>query len=213
MEVLFNHNTICSFIYLGNIQGALNLFEERFQSIQNQSGFFQCKIFVLSLNFALYNYLLNKKNLSLHQSCLTYYQKISQTFNLASLNKVGIEIIHHYISTQDYSIECFSHPEINKAVQYIYTHIQDTITLESVCAAINLNKCYFCTLFKMHTGQTFTQFLNEARIHIAKKLLIEAQLTLPEIAFQCGFNNYSYFCTTFKKIIGISPSEFSLHHS
>ena len=213
MEILLNHSPICSLVYLGNIEGALNLFEERFQFIQNQSGFSHCKVFVLSLNFALYNYLLNKQNLSLHQSCLTYQQKISQTFDLCALNQLGIELLRHYVSSQDYLIERFSHPEIKKAVQYIYTHIQDTLTLESVCEAINLNKCYFCTLFKMHTGQTFTQFLNEARIHTAKKLLLESQLPLPEVAFRCGFNSYSYFCTTFKKIIGISPSEFSLHSS
>lgn len=208
MEILLNHSPICSLVYLGNIQGALDLFEERFQFIQDKTCLSQCKLFVLSVNFSLYNYILNKENLSLHQCCLTHHQKISQAFDVLSLKQAGIEMINQYATSQDYLVERFSHPEIKKAVQYIYTHIQEPLTLESVCEAINLNKCYFCTLFKTHTGQTFTQFLNEARIHTAKKLLLETQLSLPEIAFRCGFNSYSYFCTTFKKIIGSSPSEF-----
>lgn len=208
MDILLNHSPICSLLYLGNTQGALKLFEERFDTLKENNCFSQCKLFVISLNFCIYNYILIKENNSLHQCCLANNVHISNALDLASLKKAGLETISKYAGCQDYLFEKFSHPEIKKAIQYIHAHMEEPLTLESVCEAINLNKCYFCTLFKTHTSKTFTQYLNEARIHAAKKLMSETQLTLHEIAFRCGFNSYSYFCTTFKKVAGLSPSEF-----
>ena len=210
MENLLNHLPICSLLYLGNTSGALKLFEDRFDTLQSKNCFPQCKLFVSSLNFCIYNYILMKENKSLHQCCLNNNVHISNALDFATLKASGIETLSQYAHCQDYLFEKFSHPEIKKATQYIHAYMGEPLTLESVCEAINLNKCYFCTLFKTHTGQTFTQYLNEARIHTAKNLMQETQLTLHEIAFRCGFNSYSYFCTTFKKIMGISPSEFQV---
>lgn len=208
MESLLNHLPICSLLYSGNYTGALNIFETHFDHLKNEHCFPQCKIFVSSLNFCIYNYILIKENKSLHQCCLKNNVHISNALDVDSLRESGIYVIKQYAYCQDYLFEKFSHPEIKKATQYIHEHMDKPLTLESVCDAINLNKCYFCTLFKTHTGQTFTQYLNERRIHAAKRLMQETHLTLHEIAFRCGFNSYSYFCTTFKKVVGISPSEF-----
>lgn len=208
MEDLLNHIPICSLLYSGNTSSAMDLFETDFNTFKSKNCFPQCKLFVVSLNFCIYNYILIKENRSLHQCCLNNNAQISNALNISTLEQIGRDVILQYAQCQEYLFEKFSHPEIKKAVQYIHTHMNQPLTLETVCEAINLNKCYFCTLFKTHTEQTFTQYLNQVRIRTAKCLMKETHLTLHEIAFRCGFNTYSYFCTTFKKTTGISPSKF-----
>ena len=65
-----------------------------------------------------------------------------------------------------------------------------------------------CTLFKKETSQTFSSYINNARIRYAKKLLLDSTLSLDLVASKCGFQTQAYFCTTFKKLTGISPTQF-----
>nr|WP_307990781.1 AraC family transcriptional regulator [uncultured Niameybacter sp.] len=208
MEKLLNHHPICTMLYTGNYYGALKLFEDTFHEFKKEISFSQYKLFVVSLNFAIYNYILMKENISLHSCCMENHEKIQETLEPNSLMNLGKELITQYAMCTDYRFEKFTNPEIKKAIQYIHAHMDEPLTLETVCEAIHLNKCYFCTLFKQDTGFTFTQYLNQIRIHQAKHLMIDTKLSLYDIAFCCGFNNYSYFCTTFKKIVGQSPSSF-----
>lgn len=208
MEKLLNHQPICTLLYTGNYYGALKLFEDTFNEFKKDISFSQYKLFVVSLNFAIYNYILMKENISLYSCCMENHEKIQESLEPTSLMEVGKELITHYAMCTDYRFEKFANPEIKKAIQYMHAHMDEPLSLEAVCEAIHLNKCYFCTLFKNDTGFTFTQYLNKIRIHQAKYLMTDTTLSLYEIAFRCGFNNYPYFCTTFKKIVGHSPSSF-----
>ena len=208
MEKLLNHQPICALLYTGNYYGALKVFEETFSTLDKEITFPQYKLFVISLNFAIYNYILIKENISLHSCCMANHQKVQDALDSTSLKAAGIDLISQYAMCTDYRFEKFSNPEIKKAIQYMHAHMDEPLTLETVCEAIHLNKCYFCTLFKNDTGFTFTQYLNKARVQQAQHLITDTNLSLNEIAFRCGFNNYSYFCTTFKKFVGYSPSSF-----
>ncbi|MGO1468637.1 MAG: helix-turn-helix domain-containing protein [Tissierella sp.] len=73
---------------------------------------------------------------------------------------------------------------------------------------LNVNKCYFCSLFKKETGKTFTQFLNELRVKKSMDLLKEGNLSMLDIALDVGFNNQNYYNITFKKITNKTPSEY-----
>ena len=119
----------------------------------------------------MFEYILIKENRSLHQCCLNNNAQVSNALDISTLEQIGKDVILQYAQCQEYLFEKFSHPEIKKAVQYIHTHMNQPLTLETVCEAINLNKCYFCTLFKTHTQQTFTQYLNQVRIRTAKCLI------------------------------------------
>ncbi len=132
MEILLNHSPICSLLYLGNTQGALKFFEERFDTLKENNCFSQCKLFVISLNFCIYNYILIKENNSLHQCCLANNVHISNALDLASLKKAGLETISKYAGCQDYLFEKFSHPEIKKAIA-VYTRSYGRTTYLGVC--------------------------------------------------------------------------------
>lgn len=208
METLINHQALSSLIYCGNSLGAIHFFKERYNDLKEQNCFSQCKLFVTSLNFSIYNYILLKENISLYDCCLRNNLQINLALDSNALYDVGENIIYAYSSCYDYLAEKFTHSEIKKAIYYIHNHLHEPFTLDDLCNNVGLNKCYFCTLFKTYTHSTFTQYLNTTRTNLAKKLITDTSLPLTEIAYRCGFNNYSYFCTTFKKVTGHSPHFF-----
>lgn len=61
---------------------------------------------------------------------------------------------------------------------------------------------------KALTGMTVTEFINSHRLRKASELLVLEQLTISEVAFQCGFNDPKYFSRVFRKYYGMSPSEY-----
>lgn len=97
---------------------------------------------------------------------------------------------------------------IAKAVQYVQENYQNTITLDGICEYLNLNKNYFCELFKSYMGYTFINFLNKVRIDKSCYLLTHTSYSIIEVAILVGFNNPNYFSQTFKKLIGITPTSY-----
>lgn len=73
----------------------------------------------------------------------------------------------------------------------------------------NYSPYYFGRLFKELFHTSFNQYLTTFRIEKSKELLIKSQLSVEDIAFQLGFCSTSYFCTTFKKIVGLTPKQYS----
>ena len=72
----------------------------------------------------------------------------------------------------------------------------------------NMQKAAFCRFFKKTTGKTFTELVNEYRVVHATKLLNESQLSIADICFECGFNNFSHFNKQFNEITGQSASNY-----
>jgi transcriptional regulator GlxA family with amidase domain len=66
----------------------------------------------------------------------------------------------------------------------------------------------FCRYFKKVTGKTFTKLVNEYRVVHATKLLTESQMSITDISFECGFNNFSHFNKLFKEFTGKSASKY-----
>lgn len=63
--------------------------------------------------------------------------------------------------------------------------------LEEVAGMANMSSTAFCRYFKSRTNKTVIHFINELRVGNAHKLLIETQLNIDQICFECGFNNVS----------------------
>ncbi|NNK70244.1 MAG: AraC family transcriptional regulator, partial [Flavobacteriaceae bacterium] len=77
-----------------------------------------------------------------------------------------------------------------------------------VSEVASMSKNAFCRYFKKRTNKTYIQFLNELRVEQASKLLLSRpDLTIAEIAEQCGFQNISNFNRQFKGIKNMTPSQ------
>lgn len=103
--------------------------------------------------------------------------------------------------------KCFN-PYIKKAIEYVHKNYENDITITSICQHLNINKSYFCSIFKNDTGQTFSYFLNHFRVEKSKKLLQSTDLSLLDIAISVGFNNQNYYSMVFKKFTNKTPSQY-----
>lgn len=98
---------------------------------------------------------------------------------------------------------------IARAKKYILDHCTEDISLNEVAAELNISPGYFSTIFKQHTGVGFIDYLTEKKIDQAKKLLRESDYKIYEVSNLLGYQNPYYFSKVFKKITGVTPSEFS----
>ncbi|KAA0129643.1 AraC family transcriptional regulator [Chryseobacterium sp. SN22] len=129
-----------------------------------------------------------------------------------------LEILEDLATTQDYRIlnagkyylqtQVEDNERINIIFNYVKDHFREQITLEEVAGLANMKVPSFCRYFKKITNKTFTHFVNEYRITHSLKLLAEQPLSITEVCFESGFNNFSYFNKTFKEYIKKSPSQY-----
>jgi two-component system response regulator YesN len=97
---------------------------------------------------------------------------------------------------------------IFKAKDWIDAHFCEEVTLDEAAAKVQLSPYYFSKLFKESLGQTFIDYLTQKRIELSKNLLISTEKTFKEICFEVGYHDPNYFSRVFKKITGLTPSEF-----
>ncbi len=84
----------------------------------------------------------------------------------------------------------------------------EELNLKRISEEIHLHPYYIGRIFKKYTGKHFNQFLNDYRIHKAKEILNSKNIKIADLAKEVGIPNLSYFCSLFKKEIGISPGEY-----
>lgn len=97
---------------------------------------------------------------------------------------------------------------IEETVAYINEHLTDDLSLEFLAQKASLSPYYFTRIFKKETGFTPHEYLIAARINTAKFLLKNTSASIKEICFGTGFSNESSFCTTFKKWVKQTPSDY-----
>ncbi len=91
------------------------------------------------------------------------------------------------------------------AMEYIENNYKTKITLDCISSALHIDKFNFCKSFKLATGMTFVEYLNLRRLKNAEEMLMQTNLPISEIAFECGFTSIQNFNHFFKKSKGISP--------
>ncbi|MGM0113509.1 helix-turn-helix domain-containing protein [Enterococcus sp. DIV0187] len=98
--------------------------------------------------------------------------------------------------------------QIQQAIKYIKSNFHRSITLAETAKHVYFSTYYFGKLFKKETGLTFISYLNHVRIMQAEELLSNTTMSISIISQSVGFSQNSYFCKIFKKIKGISPSQY-----
>jgi AraC-like DNA-binding protein len=97
---------------------------------------------------------------------------------------------------------------INDVYRYVAENFQKNIRFDTAASVANMQRSAFCRYFKRKTKKKFTQFVNEIRIMHSCKLLSETDRSIIEIAFECGYENTSYFNRQFRIYCDNSPKEF-----
>lgn len=98
--------------------------------------------------------------------------------------------------------------DLDRVRNYLDEHYNERIMLDELADRFFINKFYLVRLFKETYGQSINQYLLQARITKAKQLLRFTDKNIEHIGNECGIGPHSYFARIFKKVEGVSPSEF-----
>jgi len=115
----------------------------------------------------------------------------------------------YYIVNPDKNIK--NSPKIGQiklAIEYIENNYQEAISLNDLSRIAGMSSKYFCKIFKDVTHRTPMDYVILYRIEQACVLLSTTNIPIIDIAFECGFNDCSYFIRTFKKIKNKTPSQY-----
>ncbi|MGB3535630.1 MAG: AraC family transcriptional regulator [Microcoleaceae cyanobacterium] len=98
--------------------------------------------------------------------------------------------------------------QILQITDYINHHLSDSLKIQDLAAYLGISKFHFSRLFKKSTGISPHQYVMQQRIELAKQLLAKENLSILNIALECGFNSHAhlgkYFCTS----TGMSPKAY-----
>jgi len=84
----------------------------------------------------------------------------------------------------------------------------DMLSIKDISEHVFLSTSYVCTLFKNETGKTLNQYITDFRIEKAKELLLDPRNRIGDISKDVGYSDGNYFGKTFKKQVGMTPSEY-----
>ena len=98
--------------------------------------------------------------------------------------------------------------DISSVKSFLDEHYKEKLSLESVASHFFIDKHYLARLFKEQYGVTLVTYLQQVRITHAKRMLRFTDKSIEEIGLECGIGELNYFSRVFKKLEGVSPSEF-----
>lgn len=90
-------------------------------------------------------------------------------------------------------------------IAYMQDHLNRNITLDELSKLAHLEKSYLVRLFRNETGKTPIELLIEMRLTKASDLVATSDLSIHEIAAQCGYNTVSFFISKYKQRYGMTP--------
>jgi AraC-like DNA-binding protein len=96
----------------------------------------------------------------------------------------------------------------NDICDFITLHVSENITMDGLAAYFNYNKKYLTTFFRKQSGNTIKHFILQTKMDYAKAELTDTNHSISQISYNIGFNDVHNFSNAFKKITGLSPSDY-----
>lgn len=105
-------------------------------------------------------------------------------------------------------IKTYSLP-IQRTIRYLYEHLYEGCNLETIAGALKLHPTYLSRLFKVEVGMNLTTYVRRQKMEEAKKLLLNTDYSISEIAEMLGYNSLSYFSKVFTAFFNANPRKFA----
>lgn len=97
---------------------------------------------------------------------------------------------------------------------YIQEHFTEKIDAVSIAQHFKIGKTKLYEIAKQNYGMGIAEYIRNLRVEKAKQLLTgQEELSLAEIAYECGFDDYNYFITVFKRVVGVPPKAYHSEHT
>ena len=149
---------------------------------------------------AIFNKIISTQTLQNEELIITFLEILSLTRQAEKI----------YLNTEQYNLILNNNEggRLNEVLDFTFQHFKQEIKIEQIAKIAFLSRSQFSYFFKLHTGKTYIQFVNELRIENACILLKNNQYTIEQICYDVGFQNVSNFVRHFKKIKNVTPSKY-----
>lgn len=97
---------------------------------------------------------------------------------------------------------------IEGVLNYINSNLENDLSIDTIASKFFISKYYLMRKFKSQIGSSIHNYIIQKRLILAKSLISEG-LTMSNVCSKCGFNDYSSFVRAFKKVYGVSPSNYN----
>jgi len=126
------------------------------------------------------------------------------------MDLIGKSDSFSYLASADYVKTKFAtnNSRVNRIHEFLMKNYQDDIDLKEVAEIAHMAPASVCRFFKGVTGLTIFEYLNKIKIDFSCQLLLNTDLNILDISYDCGFNNLSHFNKQFRKFIGNTPTQF-----
>ncbi len=98
--------------------------------------------------------------------------------------------------------------KLQQATDYIQAHLDQDIKLADLANTVGMSQYYFCRLFKQSMSMAPHQYVIQQRVERAKQLLKRPDLSIADVAIECGFAHQSHLSRHFRRLVGVSPKTF-----
>ncbi|MFV0361810.1 MAG: helix-turn-helix domain-containing protein [Suipraeoptans sp.] len=142
------------------------------------------------------------------------YRERREGYELAIIGQIYkfyANVLEHHYYTHSFNMTKQNTRQIRQlkdALKLIESSYNNNISLKELAKAAQMSEKYFCKFFKSMTHKTPIDYLNNYRIERACFELSATDNSVTEIALNCGFNDISYFISTFKKYKGTTPKKY-----
>lgn len=149
------------------------------------------------------------------------YQDTKYTDVLSTLTKTDYQnyltikillytLINHFYQENNIQVDFQpdKYNDLKKVILFIQNNYNTSLTLEMIANQLMISPNHLCKYFKKKMGMTVFQYINQYRINRAIYHLLHTDLSVIDIALDCGFDNISYFIRTFKNVTGTTPKQY-----
>lgn len=207
-EAFYNFQLLCDAVLHRDLIQARLVLEEQSQCLfeSERPSWESMMVFLTSMNRSLYNFILYRTSLSLHQCCFENSKLMHKCHTRQQFFDLAEQILEAYCS----ELRCDScrGNYITRAKAYIDWNLDKPLRLEEVAARVFISKTYLSELFTSYTGMSFTTYVTRQRMQRAKKLLLSTRMSIHDVGQACGFYSSAYFSTVFTRQFGLSPSRY-----
>lgn len=101
-----------------------------------------------------------------------------------------------------------AHSYIRKAIQYLEAHYAEPLSIPQIASHTGVSAIYLNRIFKLSTGKTLSEYLNDYRTAQSLPMLADTSDTINRISEAVGYNDVRSYIRFFKKFYGMTPSEY-----
>lgn len=206
---LHKETTFANRMLTGNINGAKEAFKDIYLWMINNyhEDIDKIKSKLIDLLFVIEKTLPYKMNI-FNKSKQTYILSILKMYSKEELEGQFIQIITELAVEIQEQIRSEIDGIIPKVLKYLNNNYYENITLDDAAKSVNLSYHYFSKIFKDEVGKNFVDYLTELRIEKSMKFLENHRLSIKEVCHKIGYNDPNYYCKIFKKVTGMTPTEY-----